>query len=90
MAGTFSDPVYPELLAAAAVLLIVAAIRRHAILAWFGNSRPARYGFLGASAGIAVGTVANDSGSVLLVIGLITLALCAGFFWGSGEARESP
>ena len=90
MAGTFTDPVYPELLAAAAVLLIVAAIRRHTILAWFGDSRPARYGFLGASAGIAVGTVANDSGSVLLVIGLITLALCAGFFWGSGEARESP
>ncbi len=89
MAGTFTEPVYPELLAAAAVLLIVAAVRRRTILSWFGAEWAARSGFLGAVAGIAVGTVANDSGSVLLVIGLITLALSAGFFWGSHETPES-
>ena len=32
-------------------------------------------GFLGALAGVLVGTVANDSGSVLLVIGTIYLAV---------------
>ena len=30
-----------------------------------------------------MGTVANDSGSVLLVIGTIYLAVVAGFFWAS-------
>lgn len=92
MVDTFTDPVYPELLAAAAVLLIVAIARRRTILAWFGDGWAARSGFLGAVAGISVGTVANDSGSVLLVIGMITLALSAGFFWGISEppARGSP
>jgi hypothetical protein len=85
MVGTFTDPVYPELLVVAVIGLGVAIWRRHAVLSWFGESWAARSGFLGAAAGIAVGTVANDSGSVLLVIGMITLALCGGFFWGSGE-----
>ena len=30
-----------------------------------------------------VGTLANDSGSVLLVIGTIYLAVAAGYFWAA-------
>jgi hypothetical protein len=84
MTGTFIHPVYPELLAACLVLLALGAWRRKTILGWFGESWAARSGFLGALVGILVGTVANDSGSVLLVIGTIYLAVCAGFFWAAG------
>ncbi|MQA73709.1 MAG: hypothetical protein GEU88_05075 [Solirubrobacterales bacterium] len=90
MTATFIHPVYPELLAASVVLLALAAWRRDDVLGWFGHAWAARAGFLGALVGILVGTVANDSGSVLLVIGTIYLAACAGFFWGSrdGAARR--
>jgi len=32
---------------------------------------------------VLLGTVANDSGSVLLVIGTIYLATSAGFYWAT-------
>jgi hypothetical protein len=82
MAGTFTDPVYPELLVAAVVLLIAGFVRRAAVLSWFGTAWAARCGFLGAVAGILLGTLANDSGSVLLVLGTIYLGACAAWFWG--------
>ena len=37
----------------------------------------------GRSLGVLVGTVANDSGSVLLVLGVIYLAVVAGFYWAT-------
>jgi hypothetical protein len=84
MVHTFTHPVYPELLVASVAVLIAGVARRDRLLAWFGDRWPARAGYLGAVAGILVGTVANDSGSVLLVIGTIDLAACAGFFWATG------
>ena len=46
------------------------------MLGWFGDRWAARAGYLGRrSPGCCVGTVANDSGSVLLVIGTIYLAV---------------
>lgn len=81
MSNTFIHPVYPELLAVCALLLVVGALRHRAVLGWFGDGWAARSGFLGALVGVLVGTVANDSGSVLLVIGTIYLAISAGFFW---------
>jgi hypothetical protein len=33
--------------------------------------------------GVLGGTVAHDSGSVLLVIGVIYLAVVAGFYWAT-------
>jgi hypothetical protein len=88
MSNTFVDPVYPELLAICALLLVAGAVRHRVVLGWFGDAWAARAGFLGALAGVLVGTVANDSGSVLLVIGTIYLAISAGFFW-SVLARAS-
>ena len=88
MVDTFVHPVYPELLAACAALLVVGAVKREAVLAWFGDGWAARSGFLGALVGVLVGTLANDSGSVLLVIGTIYLAITAGFFWATaGEVQ---
>jgi hypothetical protein len=87
MAHTFSHPVYPELLALTVLVLLAAAIKRREVLGWFAGRWAARAGFLGALAGVLVGTVANDSGSVLLVIGTVYLALFAGFFWACKKKR---
>jgi hypothetical protein len=88
MVDTFVHPVYPELLAACIALLVVGVVKREAVLAWFGDGWAARSGFLGALVGVLVGTLANDSGTVLLVIGTIYLAITAGFFWATaGEVR---
>ncbi len=83
MVHTFTHPVYPELLVACLLVLVAAAVRHQEVLAWFGGRWAARCGFLGALAGAAVGTVANDSGSVLLVIGTIYLAVTAGYAWAT-------
>jgi hypothetical protein len=85
MARTFTHPVYPELLVASVLLLGAGLVRRERVLSWFGAGWAARSGFLGALAGVLVGTFANDSGSVLLVIGTIYLAVTAGYFWATRE-----
>jgi hypothetical protein len=69
-------------------LLVLGFVRRERILGWFGERRWALYGYLGALAGVGVGTVANDSGSVLLVLGMIYLAVVAGFFWATNRLEE--
>lgn len=86
MANTFLHPVYPELLAVAALLLAVGFARRDAVRGWFGAAWAARCGFLGALAGVLIGTLANDSGTVLLVIGTIFLGAGAAFAWGNRRA----
>jgi hypothetical protein len=88
MVNTFVHPVYPELLAVCLALLAAGAIWRRRVLAWWGERWPALAGWLGALVGILVGTVANDSGSVLLVIGTISLAATAGFYWATGPLRD--
>ena len=87
MVHTFVHPVYPELLAASVVLLVAAAIGRRRVIAWWGERWPALAGWLGAVAGVLVGTVANDSGSVLLVLGTICLAASAGYYRGIDDPR---
>jgi hypothetical protein len=88
MVNTFVHPVYPELLTACLALLAAAVIWRRRVLGWWGERRPALAGWLGAVAGVLVGTLANDSGSVLLVIGTICLAATAGFFWATSAVRD--
>ena len=87
MTNTFIHPVYPELLGAAVLVLGAGLVWHRRVLAWFGQAWPARSGFLGALAGVLVGTFANDSGSVLLVIGTIYLAISAAFFWATPGPR---
>jgi hypothetical protein len=90
MANTFTDPVYPELLVAAVIALAAGLYKRDVVLGWFGTRMPARCGFVGAVVGVLIGTVANDSGSVLLVIGTIYIAASAGFFWATSPAWDAP
>ena len=88
MANTFVHPVYPELLAVCVVLLAAGAIWHRRVLSWWGERWPALAGWLGGLAGVLVGTVANDSGSVLLVIGTISLASSAGLYWATSPQRS--
>ena len=83
--ATFTHPVYPELLVASVWCWLPPPIRRRERPRWFEGRWAARAGFLGALAGVLVGTVANDSGSVLLVIGTVYLGVFAGFFWASSN-----
>jgi len=85
MVHTFTHPVYPELLVASVGLLVAGAVSRERVIGWFGPRWPALAGFGGALAGVLVGTLANDSGSVLLVIGMICIAVSAGFFWATAR-----
>ena len=89
MIRTFTDPVYPELLVATGLLLVAGFVKREAVLRWFGEAWPARCGFLGAVAGILLGTLANDSGSVLLALGTIYLVAAAAFAWGVSRTGRS-
>ncbi len=90
MANTFVHPPYPLPLGVCGAVLVLGLWRRRTVLSWFGDRWPARCGYVGALTGVLVGTVANDSGSVLLVIGTIYLAVCSGFFWAErGEPRPT-
>jgi hypothetical protein len=89
MVSTFTDPVYPELLVVTLVLLVVGFWKRETVLGWFGGAWAARCGFLGAVAGILLGTLANDSGSVLLVLGTIYLGAAVAFAWGVNRTGQS-
>ncbi len=89
---SFTHPVYTQLFFAVLVLVAVGAWKRKTVLSWFGARWQARCGFLGALAGIVVGTFANDSGALLLTIGTIFLATAAGFFWATNgyDSGASP
>ena len=54
---------------------------RRRIEAWFEGQPLAWAGFAGAIAATAVGTLANDSGALLLMIGTTFTALAAGVAW---------
>jgi hypothetical protein len=87
-AHSFARPivfVFLPLLAAVAVLAIV---QRDRIAGWL-RPRPAmQAGLTGALAATLLGTLANDSGALLLEIGTAYLLVFAGFAWA--EADDAP
>ncbi len=73
----------------AALVIGLAIWRRRTIRGWFAQ-RAAFAGLAGAAAAAAIGTVSNDSGVVLLIVGTAYCLAAAGFAWsasrgGSGE-----
>ena len=84
-AASFSKTFGSPFLFLAVVLIVLGIVFRHRIAAWFADRRPALAGFLGAIAAIAVGTLANDSGVLLLMIGTGYVALFAGYVWALRE-----
>ncbi len=84
-AHSFARPivfVFLPLLAAVAVLAIV---QRDRIAAWLNGRRAFRAGLAGALAATLAGTLANDSGALLLEIGTAYLLVFAGFAWAEAD-----
>ncbi|MEK6277069.1 MAG: hypothetical protein AABM29_03540 [Actinomycetota bacterium] len=66
------------------LILAVAIWKRELILGWFDEAPALRAGFLGAAAATLVGTLANDSGALLLEVGTAYLLLISGYAWAQG------
>ncbi len=74
----------------AAVAVAVGIRYRHRVRSWFGE-RAAFAGFVGALAATAIGTVSNDSGVTLLILGIAYAAAVAGFAWTlPRESEKGP
>jgi hypothetical protein len=79
----------PVLLAFLPVVLGVGALaylRREQLRSWLGEVPAMRAGLLGALAATLIGTLANDSGALLLEIGTSYLLVFIGFVWS--ESRQ--
>jgi hypothetical protein len=68
---------------------LLAWLRRDRLAAWLRPVPALRAGLLGALAATVAGTVANDSGALLLEVGAAYLAAFAAFAWAEGENRRS-
>ncbi|MGZ5342004.1 MAG: hypothetical protein ACXWW8_03565 [Solirubrobacterales bacterium] len=71
----------------AAIGLVLGALRHERLKAWCAEAPAALAGFCGAVVATLVGTLANDSGAVVLMIGSAFVATCAGFAWAEAPAR---
>jgi len=82
----------PVLIAGLPVVIVAAALawlRRDILAAWL-HGRPAmRAALLGALAATVVGTLANDSGALLLEVGGAYLLAFLGFAWAEGDLPDS-
>ena len=82
--------VRPVLLVFLPVVLLVAALaylKRARLQSWLQTAPALRAGLLGALAATAVGTLANDSGALVLEVGTAYLLLFTGFAWAESDAN---
>ena len=87
-AHSFARPIVFVFLPLIAALATVAAVRRDRLAAWLAGRAAMRAGLIGALAATAVGTLANDSGALLLEIGTAYLLVFTGFAWA--ESATAP
>lgn len=87
-AHSFSRPIVLLFLPIVATLALLAWLRRERLRAWLVPTPALRAGLLGAVAATLVGTLANDSGALLLEIGAAYLVAFAGYAWS--ERPEPP
>jgi hypothetical protein len=81
----------PVLLAFLPVVLAVAGLaylRRVRLRSWLEGAPALRAGLLGGLAATAVGTLANDSGALVLEIGTAYLLVFTGFAWAESAANS--
>jgi hypothetical protein len=88
-AHSFARPVLLVFLPVVAALAAVAVVRRDRLRAWLDDVPTLRAGLIGALAATAVGTLANDSGALLLEIGTAYLLVFAGFAWAESAKSQS-
>jgi hypothetical protein len=78
---SFARPIVFLFLPLIAMLTVLAIVRRDRLAAWVGGRPAMRAGLLGALAAVGVGTLANDSGALLLEIGAAYLLVFVSFAW---------
>ncbi len=89
-AHSFSRPVVFAFLPLIAALAALAVVRRERIRAWLRGRPAMRAGLIGAVVATAVGTLANDSGALLLEIGAAYLLVFTAFAWTEALPRVEP
>jgi len=83
-AHSFTRPIVFVFMPLIAVLAAIAVLRRDRLRAWLRGLPAMRAGLIGAVAATAVGTLANDSGALLLEIGAAYLLVFLGYAWAEG------
>jgi hypothetical protein len=71
----------------AAIAIVAAIAQWRRIEIWFRGRRAAWAGLMGAAAATVAGTLANDSGGLMLMIGTALCALTAGLGWATRLSR---
>lgn len=83
---SFARPVLLVFLPVVLGLGLLAYLRRDRLRAWLDGVPALRAGLLGALAATAIGTLANDSGALLLEIGAAYLLVFTGYAWAENSA----
>ncbi len=86
-AHSFARPVLVAFLPLILALAVLAYLRRDRLSAWLEGRPAMRAGLLGALAATAVGTLANDSGALLLEVGTAYLLVFTGYAWAEALER---
>ncbi len=83
-AHSFTRPVLLVALPVIAVLAVIAYLRRDRLTEWVRDAPAMRAALIGAVVATVVGTLANDSGALLLEIGAVYLVVFLGWAWAEG------
>jgi hypothetical protein len=86
-AHSFARPVLLAFLPVVVAIAVLAYVRRERLRAWLGGVPAMRAGLWGALAATTIGTLANDSGALLLEIGTAYLLVFLSFAWS--ESAEN-
>jgi hypothetical protein len=85
---SFGRPVLLAFLPLVFGCALVAYLRRDRLRAWLEGTPAMRAGLLGALAATLIGTLANDSGALLLEIGTAYLLVFTGFAWAESRGNS--
>ena len=90
-AHSFGRPVLLAFLPVVLAIAVAGYLRRGSLRAWLEGTPAMRAGLLGALAATVIGTLANDSGALLLEIGTAYLLVFTGFAWAEsgGDSEET-
>jgi hypothetical protein len=89
-ADSFLRPVVLFFLPLVAALAVLTVLRRDRLHRWLEKSPEIEAGLLGALAATVAGTLANDSGALILEVGAAYLLVFATFAWAEGPHAADP
>ncbi|HEX8754461.1 MAG TPA: hypothetical protein VF731_13695, partial [Solirubrobacterales bacterium] len=87
-AHSFVRPILAAFLPLVALVAALAFVHRERLGEWVAGRPAVRAGLFGGLAATAVGTLANDSGALLLVIGAAYLLVFVGYAWAEHSSAR--